>query len=83
MNIDIIGPGCYFCNRLYRRVKEVVEEEKIKADVQHVTDFKSFIKHFPFTPVLLVDGERVHRGKILPKKNRIAELLTSKNAPKA
>jgi small redox-active disulfide protein 2 len=83
MNIDVIGPGCPFCKRLYRRVIEVVEEEGINADVHHVTDFKTFIKHFPWTPVLLVDGERVHRGKILPKKNRIAELLTSKNAPKA
>jgi small redox-active disulfide protein 2 len=83
MNIEVIGPGCYFCKRLYRSVKEVVEEKGINADVKHITDFKTFIKHFPFTPVLLVDGERVHRGKILPKKNRIAELLTSKNAPKA
>jgi len=78
MTIDVIGPGCPFCRRLYKRVKEVVEENQIEAEVHHITDFKSFVKHFPWTPVLLIDGERVHRGKILPKKERVVELLTSR-----
>ena len=75
MKIEVIGPGCPFCKILYKRVNEVVKEKKISADVQHVTDFKSFMKYFPMTPVLIVDGEVRHKGKWLPNKEKIIKLL--------
>ncbi|MDZ7832039.1 MAG: thioredoxin family protein [Desulfobacterales bacterium] len=76
MKIDVIGPGCPFCKTLYKRVNEVMEENNMEADVEHLTNFKSWIKHFPMTPVLIVDGEIRHRGKWLPKKEKILQLLT-------
>ena len=76
MKIEVIGPGCPFCKTLCKRVKEVVKENNISADVEHLTDFKSWIKHFPMTPVLIVDGEIRHRGKWLPNKDKIKRLLT-------
>jgi len=75
MKIDVIGPGCPFCRRLYKRVKEVVEEKGSEAQVEHVTDLRTALRYFPRTPVLLVDGHIVHRGKRLPTKERVAELL--------
>ena len=75
MKIEVIGPGCPFCKILYKRVNEVVKEKKISADVKHVTDFKSFMKYFPMTPVLIVDGEVRHKGKWLPNKEKIIKLL--------
>ena len=75
ISIEVIGPGCYFCKRLYRQVKEVVTEKGIDADVQHVTDFRSFMKYFPWTPVLIVDGEVRHKGKWLPNKEKIYALI--------
>jgi len=75
MKIEVIGPGCPFCKILYKRVNEVVKEKNISADVQHVTDFKSFMKYFPMTPVLIVDGEVRHKGKWLPNKEKIIKLL--------
>jgi len=75
MKIDVIGPGCPFCRRLYKRVTEVVEEKGTPAEVEHVTDLRTALKYFPRTPVLLVDGQIVHRGKRLPTKERVAELL--------
>jgi len=75
MKIDVIGPGCPFCRRLYKRVKEVLEERGAEAEVEHVTDLRTALKYFPRTPVLLVDGRIVHRGKRLPPKDRVAEML--------
>ena len=75
MKIEIIGPGCPFCRRLYRRVEEVVREKRVEAEVQHVTDLRTSLKYLLRTPVLLVDGRIVHRGKRLPAKERVAELL--------
>ena len=75
MKIEVIGPGCPFCRRLCRRVEEVVREKAVKAEVVHVTDLRSALKYFPRTPVLLVDGRIVHKGKRLPAKERVAELL--------
>ena len=75
MKIEVIGPGCPFCRRLHRRVEEVIREKGVEAEVQHVTDLRTALKYLPRTPVLLVDGRIVHRGKRLPAKERVAELL--------
>jgi len=75
MKIEVIGPGCPFCRRLCKRVKEVVEETGAAAQVEHVTDLRTALKYFPRTPVLIVDGRILHRGKRLPSKERLAELL--------
>lgn len=75
MKIEVIGPGCPFCRSLCRRVEEVVREKGVEAEVLHVTDLRSALKYFPRTPVLLVDGRIVHKGKRLPAKERVAELL--------
>lgn len=73
--IEVIGPGCPFCRALYKRVKEVVSEKGIDADVEHVTQLKIVMKYFPFTPVLKVNGAVVHRGKWLPNKEKIHTLI--------
>lgn len=75
MKIEVIGPGCPFCNRLYKRVCEVLEERRIEAEILHVKDLRTALKYFPRTPVLLADGRILHRGKRLPPKERILELL--------
>ena len=75
MKIEVIGPGCPFRRRLYRRVEEVVREGRVEAEVQHVTDPGTALKYFPRTPVLLVDSRVVRWGKRLAAEERVAELL--------
>jgi small redox-active disulfide protein 2 len=75
MLIEVLGPGCPFCKTLYRRVREVVNENGMDADVEHVTQLKIVMGHFPFTPLLKVEGEVVHRGKWLPNKEKIRILI--------
>lgn len=73
--IEVIRPGCPFCRTLYKRVKEVMTEQGIDADVEHVTQFKIVMKHVPFTPVLKIDDRVVHRGKWLPNKKKVHALI--------
>jgi len=81
ITIEVIGPGCSFCRDLYRRVGEVVAERRMVADIVHVTDLKTVLRYIPFTPVLKVDGRIVHRGKRLPEKGKLWDLIRSDAGP--
>lgn len=75
ITIEVIGPGCSFCKKLYQRVREVAAEQEMDADIVHVTDLKTVLRYIPFTPVLKVNGRVVHRGKRLPGKEKILGLI--------
>ena len=77
ITIEVIGPGCPFCKRLSKLVREVSTEQGIDADIVHVTDLKTFLRHIPFTPVLKVNGHIVHRGKRFPGKDKLWDLIRS------
>jgi hypothetical protein len=81
ITIEMIGPGCPFCKRLYQRVREVVAEQGMDADMVHVTDLKTVLRYIPFKPVLKVSGRIVHRGKRLPGKDKLCELIRSGAGP--
>ena len=81
ITIEVIGPGCPFCKRLYQRVREVVAERGMDADMVHITDLKTVLRYIPFTPVLKVDGRVVHRGKRLPGKDKLWELICPSAGP--
>ncbi len=75
IRIEVIGPGCPFCRKLHKRVREVLAEQGMEAEIVHVTDLMTVLKHIPFTPVLKVNGDIVHRGKWLPGKDKLRELI--------
>ena len=81
ITIEVIGPGCSFCRDLYRRVGEVVVEREMDADIVHITDLKTVLRYIPFTPVLKVNGRIVHRGKRLPEKDKLWDLIHSTAGP--
>lgn len=76
--IEVIGPGCRFCKKLYSLAREVVAEKGIDAEVAHLTELKQVIRYVPFTPVLRINGEVMHRGKFLPSKEKLAALIEGK-----
>ena len=78
MKIEIIGPGCRFCKKLYNLARVVVAEKGIDAQVVHLAELKQVIRYIPFTPVLRINGEVMHRGKFLPSKEKLAALITGK-----
>ena len=56
-------------------VRELVAERGTDAEMVHVTDLKTVLRYIPFTPVLKVKGRIIHRGKHLPEKDKLWELI--------
>jgi small redox-active disulfide protein 2 len=75
MEIRVLGSGCSRCNELEKRVKDVLAELGIAADVEHVTDLKEIAAMGVFmTPSLVVDCRVTSQGKI-PSKDELKRLL--------
>ena len=73
--IRILGPGCFRCEELTKRVMAAVAELGVAADVQHVTDLKEMAGYGPVpTPVLVVNGEIRTTGRV-PSTDDIKKLL--------
>lgn len=65
MKIQILGIGCARCNDLEKRVRNVLAELDVAADVEHVTDLKRFASMgVLMTPGLLIDGKVVSQGRV-------------------
>jgi small redox-active disulfide protein 2 len=63
--IRVLGPGCPRCETLMNRVLSVLEQDQIKADVEHVRDPNDIASYGVLaTPGLVVDGKVVTSGKV-------------------
>ncbi|MCD4694464.1 thioredoxin family protein [bacterium] len=63
MIIQVLGSGCPTCKQLLETTRKVVEDLKINADVEYITDVSKMIKMGIMTsPVLAVDGKVVLTG---------------------
>jgi small redox-active disulfide protein 2 len=76
MEIKILGPGCYKCHELDKRVREVVKELGLDAGIEYVQDIEK-IMEYPIltTPGLVVDGKIVCSGRV-PSKSEITGFIT-------
>lgn len=75
MEIQVLGPGCYKCQELAKRVKQAVEQLGIEATVQHVNDYQTYMTYrILFTPGLVIDGKLVSAGRVLTVKQLMALL---------
>ncbi len=70
MLIQVCGTGCAKCKELEKLVREVVEDVKSPATVEHVTDIQQIARLGVFTtPALVVDGVVKFAGGIPAKKD--------------
>ena len=66
MIIKILGPGCPKCKILEQNAKKAVDELKIKATIEKVSDMQKIIDSgVMMTPALEINGKIVSSGKIL------------------
>jgi len=66
MEIKILGTGCSKCGKLEENTKKAIEELKIDASIEKVTDFKKIIKYGVMqTPALVIDDKVLAAGKVL------------------
>jgi small redox-active disulfide protein 2 len=78
MNIKILGTGCAKCHKLAQVVREVVDEIKLEAEVEEVSDIVKMLEYPILTTPGLVINEKVVLSGQIPSKEKLIELL--KNA---
>lgn len=75
LEVAILGPGCYSCNKLEQDVMAVLSETGIQASLIHVTDPKMMAQYgIVITPTLVING-RVKSKGTLPPKSQIKKWL--------
>ena len=75
LEVTILGPGCYSCNKLEQDVMAVLSETGIHAGLNHITDPKLMAQYgiLP-TPALIISGKVKSKGT-LPSKSMIKKWL--------
>ena len=66
MKIEILGPGCPNCNKLYENVQQALNDTGKDAEVIKVKDINKMTEYgIMMTPGLVIDGEVKSVGKVL------------------
>ena len=78
MELKVLGTGCAKCKSLEKAVREVVDQNKLDAEVIKIEDIVEIMKYnIMTTPALVMDGKVVVKGRV-PSNNELTELLTGK-----
>ena len=76
MEVKVLGPGCVKCRKLFENAQEAVAKAGIECNLEKVEDIQDIISYgVMMTPGLVVNGEVVSTGRIMPVKE-IIELLS-------
>jgi hypothetical protein len=75
LEIAILGPGCYSCNKLEQDVMAVLSETGIQASLNHIADPKLMAQYgIVITPTLVINSKVKSKGT-LPPKSQIKKWL--------
>ncbi len=75
MIIKVLGTGCSKCLTLENKVREVIKQNSIEAEVEKVTQINDIMKYgIMMTPGLVINEKVVSFGKI-PQENQILEWI--------
>lgn len=77
VNIKVLGPGCFNCNKLESLCREVVAENNIEANIEKISDFSKFAEYgILMTPGLVINDQVMSSGKI-PTKSTLKNWIQS------
>ena len=80
VRIQVLGPGCFNCDKMEKDVREVLAELGIRGDLSHVTDPVDIAKFGVLgVPALVINGRIVCVGTV-PDRNRIRQWLLDMKA---
>ena len=75
MIVKILGTSCKKCKTLEAKVREVVQQNNINAEVEKVTDLTAIMSYgIMMTPGLVID-EKVKSYGTIPKDDQILSWL--------
>lgn len=75
MRIEILGPGCPKCRKLYENTHKAVKELNLQAEIIKVEEIQKIINAgVMMTPALVLDGVVKSAGKVL-NVNEIKKML--------
>lgn len=75
MIIKILGSGCSRCDKLYKKINEVLIENNINADLIKVNDIKEFAKYgIMMTPALIIN-EKLKYSVNVPSNKQILKYI--------
>ncbi len=76
MKIEVLGPGCPKCNKVFEAANKAVAEAGVEAEVIKVRDIEEIARYgVVFTPGLVIDGELRSVGRELTVED-IKRLIT-------
>lgn len=74
--IQVVGPGCAKCQKLYEHAKKAAEQLGIDFDIEKVTELDAILAlGVVTTPALIVDGQIKVAGRV-PSADQIKAVLT-------
>jgi len=80
MKIQVLGPGCPSCHKLFEATKQAVKELNINEEVEYIDDIKKIIEMGVMQmPVLAIDGKPALTGTVSDIE-KIKSVLTGKKA---
>jgi small redox-active disulfide protein 2 len=75
MHIEVLGTGCKKCKELDKRVREVLSENNIAANVEKIEDIGKIVQYgVMITPGLAINGKVKMSGRV-PSKDEIKKLI--------
>jgi small redox-active disulfide protein 2 len=75
MNIKILGAGCANCKKTKLLAQQVVNELKLEAQIEEVTDLATIMSYGVMsTPAIVVDERVVGSGGV-PSHDQMVKLL--------
>ena len=79
MKIQVLGPGCMKCNRLYDEAAKAIAEAGVEVELEKVDKIDDIMKFgVAITPALILDGEVKAVGKV-PKADQIARWIQERS----
>jgi small redox-active disulfide protein 2 len=82
MNVKILGPGCPNCQKLEANTKQALEELKLEAKVEKISEIQDIMSYgIMSTPALVVDDAVLVAGMV-PDVKQIKEALENHKASK-
>jgi small redox-active disulfide protein 2 len=83
MEIEVLGPGCANCKRLYQEAERAVAQAGVTATITKVESMEEIAGYGILgTPGLVIDGKVVASGRI-PLTPEIVTMITTVAAAKA